>query len=57
MKKIILIIIFLALMAPLLQSCTHSCTCENPDGKITDIDINPSENCNDYSNATRGDCS
>jgi len=57
MKKI-LVIIILVCMAPLVQSCTKSCTCVNPDtDKTTEIDIDPAENCSAYSNADRGSCS
>jgi hypothetical protein len=58
MKKTIILIVFGCGMAFLSQSCESSCACENPEtGKITDIDIQPSESCSDYSGPVYGNCS
>jgi len=57
MKKTIVTILALALIAPFLYSCTKSCTCEKPGEKTKEVEIKPSEKCSDYSNSTRGNCS
>jgi hypothetical protein len=58
MKKITLITILVCSIAFLSQSCVKSCTCINPDtDRVTDLEIDPSESCSDYSNATLGNCS
>jgi len=58
MKKLLFLIILGGGMILFLPSCIKNCTCENPDtGVITDIEIDPAESCNAYSNAARGECS
>jgi hypothetical protein len=57
MKKTI-VLTLLAGTALFWQSCTKSCTCENPDNSTpTEIEISPSEKCSDYSGIEYGNCS
>jgi len=52
MKKTLVIILALALFAPFVYSCTKSCTCENPDGKTKEVEVDPSEKCSKRSDST-----
>jgi len=38
-------------------SCEKYCTCTIPGTTPKEIEINPVEDCSDYSNTTNGDCS
>jgi hypothetical protein len=56
MKKISLIVELLILIT-ILVSCEKFCTCTNPDtSNLTEIEINPDDECSDYSDSTIGDC-
>ncbi|MCL2289358.1 MAG: hypothetical protein FWC34_01445 [Bacteroidetes bacterium] len=51
MKKNIVLTAFICSSILLLASCVKTCTCENPDANKppTEIEVNPSESCSDYS--------
>jgi len=54
MKKTLVIILALAVLAPFLYSCTKSCTCVNPDtDKVTEIEVQPNEKCSKLDNSSR----
>jgi hypothetical protein len=56
MKKVIFIF-FLLSFTLLLSSCIHTCTCENSNGIITEIDVDISDNCSAHSGESLGNCS
>jgi len=56
MKKISFIIC-IGFFTLLLQSCTHTCTCEDPNGVVKELEVDPSENCSARSSAELGICS
>jgi hypothetical protein len=51
MKTKPFLIIIIVCIAPFWQSCTKSCTCENPDGNIKEVEVDPSESCSKRSDA------
>lgn len=55
MKKILFFVLFF-LSTTLFWGCEKLCVCTLPGSTPTEIDINPSESCSDYSNAERGNC-
>ena len=56
MKKLIFIIILESIVL-LALSCTKTCTCEDANNKIKEIEVNPSEQCSARSNDSLGVCS
>ena len=54
MKKTIIPII--ACVAFLTLSCTKTCTCEDKNGKISQLEVNPNEKCSDRSDKGFGTC-
>jgi hypothetical protein len=50
-------IIFFGTLILFAFSCTKTCICEDPDGKVNQIEINPSEKCSDQSGSENGTCS
>ena len=55
MKKLISVFILVSL-AFFAQSCTHTCTCVDPNGKVSEFDIDLSDNCSDRSGSEFGEC-
>ena len=55
MKKLISVFILVSL-AFFAQSCTHTCTCVNPNGIVHEFDIDLSDNCSDRSGSEFGEC-
>jgi len=56
MKKLILSAILVA-GTFILFSCVKTCTCEDPKGKIKEIEIDPSEKCSKHNSLELGECS
>lgn len=57
MKKLVLLLM-LASAVMLCTSCVKSCVCVNPDTDVvTDLNIDPTESCSNYSSSDRGTCS
>ena len=56
MKKTTKLFLGLALVL-ICYSCEKYCTCTTPGTTPKEIEINPVEDCADYSNATNGNCS
>jgi hypothetical protein len=49
-------IVFLGFITLSLQSCTRTCTCEDPNGEIHELEIDPAESCSDRSGELLGVC-
>jgi len=57
MKKLLFLII-LGSIALCSNSCIKTCTCINGENPPTsEFEVDPSENCKDYSSVKLGDCS
>jgi len=56
MKKLLPIFIFVSFVF-FSQSCTHTCTCVDPNGQVSELEVDLSDNCSDRSGSDLGECS